>query len=154
MIKARIIFNDYIPIKGFKGITIYPRIFVRKDVGNWTPTYTRHETTHLLQQEEVLILAFSFVSLGALIGLFSLWWLLLVPFVFYMGYGLEWLIRLPFNGFDKELAYKNISTEQEAYLYQEEYGYNNGRKPFYWIHFLFKKSFKRDELTGKIVKIQ
>ena len=152
--KANIIYNKIIPFKGFKAITIWPWVFVRKDTSKWTLTDTRHETTHLWQQEEVLMLGYCATTILAILGIVSWWWLLAVPFYFYVGYVLEWLIRIPICGFDTKLAYFNISTEQEAYLYEDDLSYNYERKRFAWVKYLFKKSFIRNEYSHKIVKRQ
>ena len=45
--KANIIYNKIIPLKGFKAITIWPRVFVRSDASKFTDKDERHETTHL-----------------------------------------------------------------------------------------------------------
>lgn len=152
MTKIWLVFNKIIPFKGYNAITFYPWVFVRKDASKWTLTDTRHETTHLWQQEEILMLGYCATAILAILGVVSWWWLLAVPFYFYVGYVLEWLIRIPICGFDTKLAYYNISTEQEAYLHQDDVTYNNNRKPMNWVRYFFRNSFVRDPVTGKIVK--
>ena len=152
MTKIWLVFNKIIPFKGYNAITFYPWVFVRKDASKWTLTGTRHETTHLWQQEEVLMLGYCATTILAILGIVSWWWLLAVPFYFYVGYVLEWLIRIPICGFDTKLAYFNISTEQEAYLHQDDVTYNNNRQPMNWVRYFFRNSFMRDPVTGKIVK--
>ena len=154
MKKIWLVFNKIIPFKGYNAITFYPWVFVRKDASKWTLTDTRHETTHLWQQEEVLMLGYCATTILAILGIVSWWWLLSVPFYFYVGYVLEWIIRIPFCGFDSKLAYYNISTEQEAYLHEDDLSYNYERKRFAWVKYLFKKSFIRNEYSHKIVKRQ
>lgn len=154
MKKIWLVFNKIIPFKGYNAITFYPWVFVRKDASKWTLTDTRHETTHLWQQEEVLMLGYCATTILAILGIVSWWWLLAVPFYFYVGYVLEWLIRIPICGFDTKLAYFNISTEQEAYLHEDDLSYNYERKRFAWVKYLFKKSFIRNEYSHKIVKRQ
>ena len=114
MKKIWLVFNKIIPFKGYNAITFYPWVFVRKDASKWTLTDTRHKTTHLWQQEEELMLGYCATTILAILGIVSWWWLLAVPFYFYVGYVLEWLIRIPICSFDTKLAYFNISTEQEA----------------------------------------
>lgn len=150
----KIIFNNIIPFKGFKAMTIWPWIFVRKDASKWTLTDTRHETTHWRQQLETMVVVAILVVVLALFRVLSWWWLFAVPFAFYAWYILEWLVRIPLCGFYSHLAYRNISAEQEAYLNEDVVDYNDHRKPFYWLRFLFKKSFVRDKVTKKIVKKQ
>ena len=152
--KIRQIFNDVIPFKGYKAITIWPVIFVRKDVKRWTLSDVRHETTHWCQQLETMVAVAVIVVALALFCDLSLWWLFAVPFAFYVWYMLEWLIRIPFCGFDSKLAYYNISFEQEAYMHQDVTDYNDSRKYISWCKYIFRKSFIRDKNTHKIVKRQ
>lgn len=98
------------------------------------------------------MLGYCATTILAILGIVSWWWLLAVPFYFYVGYVLEWLIRIPICGFDTKLAYFNISTEQEAYLHQDDVTYNNNRQPMNWVRYFFRNSFMRDQVTGKIVK--
>lgn len=86
MKKIWLVFNKIIPFKGYNAITFYPWVFVRKDASKWTLTDTRHETTHLWQQDEVLMLGYCATTILAILGIVSWWWLLAVPFYFYVGY--------------------------------------------------------------------
>lgn len=153
--KIRLVFNDIIPFKGFKAITIWPWVFVRNDaMSKWTLDDERHETTHLKQQLEVLLVALEIALVLDVLDVISWWWLFLVPFTFYVLYVIEWLVRIPICGFDTKLAYYNISTEQEAYLHQGDMPYNYERRDFAWCKYLFRNSFERDAVTRKIVKKQ
>ena len=112
--KIEVIYSKHIPLKGFMALTLWPWIFVRNENSSkFTPKSKRHEITHALQQVECLFLPF----------------LLL--------YCLEWLIKVPFCGFDCKLAYKSISFEQEAYEHMEEVYYNDVRRHYAWIKFIF-----------------
>ena len=70
-----------------------------------------HETTHWKQQLEMLV----------------------VPF--YIWYLLEWLIKLLIYG---KQAYYEISFEREAYYNDNSHGYNDRRKPYAWLKYIFK----------------
>lgn len=70
----------------------------------------RHEVTHWLQEREMLC----------------------IPF--YIWYGLEYLIKLPFYG--KEEAYYNISFEREAYKNETLDTYNQTRPHFAWFKYI------------------
>lgn len=95
-------------------MTIWPFMFVRKDQKEkFTKRTERHETTHALQQMECMILPF------------------------FILYGLEWLIKLPFCKFDTDRAYTSISFEQEAYEHQSEALYNKERRHYAWIKKIF-----------------
>lgn len=149
----KVIFNAIIPFKGFKAITIWPWIFARIEcMERWMKEDEWHETTHLRQQAETLVVSLVVLLVLAAFGIVSWWWLIAVPFVFYTFYLLEYLVRIPICGFDTRLAYHNISAEQEAYLHEKDATYNSERKPFRWLGYLFCNSFMRDPVTRKIVK--
>ena len=108
------VYNKNFPLKGFTAITIWPFVFVRSDRKMYfTKKAERHETTHALQQIECLFLLFLLI------------------------YGLEWILKLPFCKFNTDRAYMSISFEQEAYEHQDEVGYNNVRKHYSWLRYLF-----------------
>ncbi len=112
--KLKKIFTKNFPKKGFTALTLFPFVFVRRDrCAFFTSKTERHETTHALQQQETLYI------------------------IFLVLYGLEWLLKLPFCKFDTNRAYNSISFEQEAYEHELEAGYNNVRRHFAWIRYLF-----------------
>lgn len=135
--KLKKIYSEHFPLKGFTALTIFPYVFVRIDrIWNFTAKAERHETTHALQQKECLIL-------GAIIAVIMLiagygWWSLIPLGLFFELYAVEWLVKLPFCKFNGTRAYFSISTEQEAYEHQDEFCYNNVRRHFAWMRFIFK----------------
>lgn len=96
------------------GITIYPYIILRdKHMGKKSARLINHESIHIKQQEELLV----------------------IPF--YVLYVLEWLVKfIIYKSFKK--AYYNISFEREAYSNEYDYKYLNKRKKYNWIYRLFK----------------
>lgn len=139
---AKVIYNNIIPLKGFQAITILPFIFARKSA-KWLKDYAlNHESIHLRQQLEVLILSAFIIAL--LICLFDLswWWMLVSLLVYYAWYGTEWLVRLAIYK-DKNKAYCNIAVEQEAYNNQYDFTYLDNRKAFAWVRFIGKTTYKR-----------
>lgn len=108
----RIIYNNVIPFRGFKAICIWPFIFARSkyEDGGMSDKDIRHETIHLRQQAEMLV----------------------IPFI--VWYLLEWLFRL----FQKGNAYRNISFEREAYANEKDENYLSTRKHYAWIHYITK----------------
>ena len=106
----KVIYNDIIPFKGFKAITLWPWIFVRKGC-NYTKTTDRHERIHGEQQKEMLIV------------------------FFYLWYGIEWFIKLCMYRNSGE-AYKNISFEKEAYSNEKSPKYLDSRKHYAWIKYI------------------
>lgn len=105
-----IIYNSFIPVKGFSALTLWPFIFVRKGA-NVTDTTMRHEAIHAKQQMEMFVV------------FFLLW------------YAVEWLIRWAYYR-NRITAYKNISFEREAYAQQSSMCYHIYRKPFAWVEYL------------------
>ena len=57
-----IIYNNLIPFKGWKAITLWPFIFVRKDV-KFNDIDLNHEKIHLAQQIELLVIPFYIIYL-------------------------------------------------------------------------------------------
>lgn len=94
----------FIP-KGFRGITLYPFIFIKNKTDSEDLTFINHEKIHLRQQIEFLILPF------------------------YIWYGIEYLIRRA-QYKNKIIAYRNISFEREAY--QNEADLNYLKKRSFW----------------------
>ena len=115
MIKLKKVLSSIIPFKGYLAMTIYPWVFIRKDIAQkYTPTANRHETTHAYQQLECL-------------------WVL-----FFIWYLIEWFIKIPICFFVGKDAYKSISFEQEAYYTQGNVEYNKNRKHYAWIKYIFR----------------
>lgn len=83
----KIIYNKYIPFKGFLAINLFGVLFVRGTWRDINVTLLNHEKIHTAQMKE----------LGYVL--------------FYVIYIIEWLYRLTRKG----NAYRNISFEREAY---------------------------------------
>lgn len=106
----KIVYNKYIPIKGFGAINLFGIIFARKDYGELSPTDINHEKIHSYQMKELWI----------------------IPF--YIIYILEWVIRL--IQYKKLItAYYNISFEKEAYRQMNNHNYLQNRKRFAFIDY-------------------
>lgn len=108
----KLIENRFLPFKGFVCLNFFGIILVRK---GWRDAVSEedvnHERIHTAQMKE----------LGY------------VPF--YALYLLEWVIRLPL----KDNAYRQISFEREAYLYQSDLTYLKYRKHYAWLKYLKKE---------------
>jgi len=105
----REVVNRIIPAPGYKAITLFPFVFVRKNVvdgGRWRDTDKNHEAIHIEQQKELLV----------------------IPF--YVIYLLEYAFKIVRYGFDIDLAYHCISFEREAYNNQNDLNYLSTRKHF------------------------
>lgn len=89
--------------KNFRGLAIYPFIFLRQKELKDNPTIMNHEKIHLRQQIEML-------------------WIF-----FFLWYGIEFFVRwIQFK--NSNLAYLNISFEREAYNNEIDYSYLKNRK--------------------------
>ena len=125
-----IVRNNIIPFSGFKAMSFWPFIFVRKDC-SFNKVDERHEMIHCRQQVEMMIVG---AAIGAI--LFTLadcgWWSLLSLLFFYVWYITEWIIRL----FIDKNPYRSISFEQEAYGNEEDPDYLKNRKHFAWVKYL------------------
>lgn len=99
----KIIYNRFIPFKGFAAINLFGLCFARKDCKPIVPHCINHERIHTAQMKEL-----------GYIG-------------FYILYFLEWVYRLIFH---TKTAYRGISFEVEAYKHQHDYSYLKHRKRF------------------------
>ena len=106
------IYSNIIPFSGYKALTMWPLLFVRKGA-RFGEVDERHEKIHGKQQKEMLLV------------LFPLW------------YALEYLVRLCIYRSHRK-AYKTISLEQEAYGYQEDIYYLSRRRHYAWVRYIFK----------------
>lgn len=89
------------------GMALFPFILIRDKQKAENSVLINHESIHIRQQLELLII------------------------FFYVWYGLEYLIRWIATGSKME-AYRNISFEKEAYAFQHDQKYLNKRK--FWSH--------------------
>lgn len=138
---AKVIYNNLIPFKGYLAMCVFPFIFVRKDARNLTVKDINHETIHLRQQVEMLIVGVILTLILFICGLS--WWSLFALPIFFIWYGVEWFLRWCAYGFNQNEAYHNISFEQEAYGNESNLDYLRTRKRFSWCYYLLKKTYNR-----------
>lgn len=98
----KLIYNKFIPFKGFRAINLFGVCFVREGC-SMPPHSINHEKIHTAQMRE-------------------LWYV-----GFYVLYLLEWLCRLVYAPMT---AYRGISFEREAYEHQYDYDYLKTRRPY------------------------
>ncbi len=108
----KIVYNKIIPFKGYAAINIFGIMFVRKGE-HINDRLINHELIHTAQMKELLYV------------------------FFYILYGLEWMIKLPFY---RKKAYYNISFEREAYNNDHALNYIDKRKKYTWIRFVFSQN--------------
>ena len=140
--KLNKIYSNIIPFEGYIALTVWPWVFIRKDLRHkYTETTDRHEHTHGYQQIECLILGAVVAAILFIVG--CGWWSLLALTMFFWLYLTEWIIKIPVCVVTNMDAYYSISFEQEAYDHEAEIGYHNVRKPFAWTKYIFKLNKRR-----------
>lgn len=106
----KVIYNNTIPVKGFKAINICGVLFVRNGcvMGECD---MNHEKIHSAQVKEMIVLGF------------------------YIWYITEWCFRY-IQYRNSHIAYRNISFEREAYDNQFNLNYLSERKMFSFLRYL------------------
>lgn len=107
------VINKYLIPKGFRGLTVYPFVFLKYRIDKKNAVFINHERIHLRQQLELLI------------------------FPFFIWYFLEYLILL-LKYSNKNHAYRNISFEREAYSNESNLDYLKKRRFFSFYKYLFR----------------
>ena len=103
----KIIYNNVIPFEGYLAMNLFGILFVRKDVKyKLDDIAINHEAIHSEQMKELFY----------------------IPY--YIIYLLEWLYKVLFKYPFSHKAYRDISFEKEAYIYEEDLGYLKRRKHF------------------------
>lgn len=103
----KVIYNRFIPFKGYKAINLFGCLFVRKGFV-MSKNDLNHEAIHTAQMKEMLCV------------------------FFYLWYFVEWIIRL----FGKGNAYRNLGFEKEAYSNDDNLTYLATRPKFAWWWYL------------------
>ncbi|TPD65752.1 hypothetical protein [Flavobacterium microcysteis] len=98
-----LIVSRYLIPKGYRGITLFPFVILRNPPDRANKVLVNHEKIHIRQQLEFLI----------------------IPF--FLWYFIEYGIRL-IQYKNKNMAYRNISFEREAYSNEFNLNYIKGRK--------------------------
>lgn len=106
-----LIVAKYLIPSGFRGLTVFPFVFMKDPTDKKNPVFINHEKIHLRQQWELLILPF------------------------FIWYFLEYLFGL-IQYKNSFLAYKNISFEREAYANESNLDYLKNRSFFRFVKYL------------------
>jgi len=101
-----LIVTKYLVPKGYRGIALFPFVFVKYSMDKENAVFVNHERIHLRQQLELLI----------------------IPF--FILYFLEFLLRL-IQYRNRDLAYRNVSFEREAYANEKDLYYLKQRS--FWL---------------------
>lgn len=141
------VFNKLIPVEGCLALTAWPFCFIRKDARKFDEYDENHEKIHCYQQIEMLLVMLAGVTFAIPYLGVSWWWLLLAPTMYFIWYMVEYFIRSIIYG-DKNEGYRNIATEQEAYMNEKNLNYLNERKPFAWLKYLGRKTYRKKDSYG------
>ena len=127
----KVIYNKFIPFKGFYAITVIKWIFVREEYKylDGLSVYNKminHESIH-----EQQILDFT-------PKIFPKWLRYTIGSIcFYLLYGLEWLFKLIPCLITKKNAYRSLCAEQEAYENEKNFDYIKNRSKLSWLKKIF-----------------
>ena len=128
----KVIYNKFIPFKGFYAITIIKWIFVREEYKylDGLSIYNKminHESIH-----EQQILDFTPKA-------FPSWLRYTIGSIcFYLLYGLEWLFKLIPCLIKNKSAYRSLCAEQEAFKNEADSNYINKREKLAWLKKIFR----------------
>lgn len=106
-----LIVAKYLIPKGYRGMAVFPFILIKYYKDQVNGVFLNHEKIHLKQQLEMLILPF------------------------FIWYVLEFFIRF-IQYKNKDLAYRNISFEREAYTNETDLNYLKKRSFFQFLKYI------------------
>ena len=106
-----LIVSKYLIPKGYRGMAVFPFVLMKYDFDKTNGVFVNHEKIHLRQQLELLI----------------------IPF--FIWYVFEFLFRL-IQYKNKDLAYRNISFEREAYHNETNLNYLKNRSFFQFLNYI------------------
>ncbi len=131
-----VIKNKYIPFGNYVLMNVFGIILFSK--GDYlNPINLNHEKIHSRQILECAIVASLIVLALVLIFNISCWWFIASLSLFYIWYGLEYLIIRIFGNKDTQSdRYHEVSFEEEAHNNDTNLNYLKTRKPFNWIKYI------------------
>ncbi len=106
-----LIVTKYLIPRGYRGLALFPFVFVKERKDKRNSVFVNHERIHLRQQLELLV------------------------FPFLVWYFVEFLLRL-IQFKNRDLAYRNISFEREAYTNEKDHGYLKKRKFWAFLKYI------------------
>lgn len=108
-----VIVTKYLIPKGYRGLTVFPFVFIKYRFDTENKVLLNHEKIHVRQQLELLVLPF------------------------FLWYFVEYAVRL-LQYKNANLAYRNISFEREAYANEKYLHYLEKRRFFSFLKYLKK----------------
>lgn len=133
----KIIYNNWFPFGSYKIINLFGVLFSKDKTLDAIDI--NHESIHTEQFKELAIVGLILVLLLDIIFNIPLVFYLLGISLFYIWYGIEYLIVRCFHKKQND-GYHDISFEEEAYNNELDYNYLDNRKHFSWIKYLKVKS--------------
>ena len=106
-----VIVAKYLIPKGYRGLTVFPFVFIKHAFDTENKVLVNHEKIHIRQQLELLVLPF------------------------FLWYFVEYTVRL-LQYKNANLAYRNISFEREAYANELNFDYLKSRRFFSFLNYL------------------
>jgi len=106
-----VIVAKYLIPRGYRGLTVFPFVFIKSAFDSDNKTLVNHEKIHIRQQLEMLVLPF------------------------FVWYFVEYGVRL-LQYKNANLAYRNISFEREAYANEQHFDYLKKRTFFSFIKYM------------------
>lgn len=137
---------------GFTTVMLFGAVFTEHE--SLSERTKHHEAVHLVQFQTFFMLGLS-IAFGIFFACLGFdaygWWMLsliLIPvFLYYLWYGIEYLIRIIIYR-DRDKAYRRIAFEQEAFDLQQEWVKPcNERRSAYSFSFFkyYRKGSNRDK---------
>ena len=120
----KVIYTRHFPPGSFHGINLFGIVFAQRRWGKMGPEELNHELIHTLQQWEMAFL------------------------LFYLWYGVEYVVRLLQYRFDTTKAYYNISFEREAYANERNLDYPRKRRVYAWWRYLRESTVGKGKKDG------
>jgi hypothetical protein len=106
-----LIVTKYLIPKGYRGLAVFPFVFVKYRLDKENTVFVNHERIHLCQQLELLI----------------------IPF--FIWYFIEFILRL-IQYKNMDLAYRNICFEREAYAKEKDPNYLKKRSLWNFLKYV------------------
>lgn len=106
-----VIVAKYLIPKGYRGLTVFPFVFVKYRFDSENKILVNHEKIHIRQQLELLVLPF------------------------FLWYFVEYSVRL-LQYKNANVAYRNISFEREAYANELDFDYLKNRTFFSFLKYV------------------
>lgn len=149
MKETRCFFKSWIAkmilFSGYSAITLLACSFFKRARQFYGLDNINHERIHQVQQFECMIIGLILGIIFWAIFQFNPFWILLPTFLlFYLWYGLEYIIILAFAGWSKQNdRYHDVSFEEEAHNNDLNLDYLENRKGFAWLKYIKLRSYEK-----------